>query len=234
MYWGPITEYWRQQDAQRVWGLSAQTALGEGNRVCPFWRLISRVGDKTWLWKWYRSCSLTRDDVMKWFLTEPNESQFAPIEIPRLLCLNSSFVYSRVSAYYSKYLLVYLSEDFSLNAPVIVDTVGAASLHLRLPQEFHSERPQQEEEKDQWWWRRVTRPRCGSPWGDVGLLLTCVVDSSYVLPHWFDCICLPFIALGGPFPAPGQHVETLQATLQAADQAWTEQGPAGRGERTQR
>lgn len=34
---------------------------------------------------------------------------------------------------------------------------------------------------------------------------------------------------GGPFPAAGQHIETLQATLQAADQARPEQGPAGRG-----
>lgn len=41
-----------------------------------------------------------------------------------------------------------------------------------------------------------------------------------------------FVASGGPFPASGQHVETLQATLQAADKAWTQQGPAGRGEHT--
>lgn len=41
-----------------------------------------------------------------------------------------------------------------------------------------------------------------------------------------------FVASGGPFPASGQHVETLQATLQAADKAWTQQGPAGRGKHT--
>lgn len=58
------------------------------------------------------------------------------------------------------------------------------------------------------------------------LLPTCVVD------HSSDSI-FGLVALGGPFPASGQHVETLQATLQAADQAWTEQGPAGRGEHTQ-
>lgn len=37
------------------------------------------------------------------------------------------------------------------------------------------------------------------------------------------------LSSGGPFPASGQHVETLQTTLQAADKAWTQQGPAGRG-----
>ena len=34
---------------------------------------------------------------------------------------------------------------------------------------------------------------------------------------------------GGPVPAAGEHVETLQETLQATDQAWSQQGPAGRG-----
>lgn len=55
-------------------------------------------------------------------------------------------------------------------------------------------------------------------------------------PVWWTIpltLSLAFVALGGPFPASGQHVETLQATLQAADQAWTEQGPAGRGEHAQ-
>lgn len=41
------------------------------------------------------------------------------------------------------------------------------------------------------------------------------------------------MAAGGPFPASGQHAETLQATLQAADEARPQQGPAGRGKRTQ-
>lgn len=42
-------------------------------------------------------------------------------------------------------------------------------------------------------------------------------------------ICVSVVVLGGSFPAAGQHVETLQAALQAADQARTQQGPAGRG-----
>lgn len=45
-----------------------------------------------------------------------------------------------------------------------------------------------------------------------------------------DCIPVSVVVLSGrPFPAAGEHVETLQATLQAADQARTQQGPAGRG-----
>lgn len=102
------------------------------------------------------------------------------VNISEPLCLDSSVVCSLVSEDYCKYLPVYLLEDLSLNSPGFVGAVGAASLHLRLPQEFHSECPQQEEEKDQRWWRRVTRPRCGGPWGNVGwnLLPTCVVDHS--------------------------------------------------------
>lgn len=46
-------------------------------------------------------------------------------------------------------------------------------------------------------------------------------------------VSFSFVASGGPFPASGQHVETLQATLQAADEAWTQQGPAGGGKHTQ-
>lgn len=65
------------------------------------------------------------------------------------LCLDSTVVWSLVSEDYCNYLPVYLLVDLSLNSPGFVDTVGAASLHLRLPQEFHSECPQQEEEKDQ-------------------------------------------------------------------------------------
>lgn len=71
------------------------------------------------------------------------------INISESLCLDSSVVCSLASEDYCKYMPVYLSEDLSLNSPGPVDTVGAASLHLRLPQEFHSECPQQEEAKDQ-------------------------------------------------------------------------------------
>lgn len=46
-------------------------------------------------------------------------------------------------------------------------------------------------------------------------------------------VSFSFVASGGPFPASGQHVETLQATLQAADKAWTQQGPVGRGKHAQ-
>lgn len=76
--------------------------------------------------------------------------------------------------YWCKCLPVYLF----LNVRGFVDTIGAAPLHLRLPQELHSECPQQEEEKDQWWWSRVPRPWCGGPWGNVdcNLLLTCVMS----------------------------------------------------------
>lgn len=38
------------------------------------------------------------------------------------------------------------------------------------------------------------------------------------------CVC---VSSGGSFPAAGEHVETLQATLQAADQTRTQQGSAG-------
>lgn len=44
---------------------------------------------------------------------------------------------------------------------------GATSLHLRLPQELHPERPQQEEEEDERRRRRVSRPRCGGSRGNV-------------------------------------------------------------------
>lgn len=78
-----------------------------------------------------------------------NQDLLFSINISEPLCLDSTVVWSLVSEDYCKYLPVYLSEDLSLNSPGFVDTVGAASLHLRLPQEFHSECPQQEEEKDQ-------------------------------------------------------------------------------------
>lgn len=42
-------------------------------------------------------------------------------------------------------------------------------------------------------------------------------------------IFVSVVVVGGSFPTAGEHVETLQAALQAADQAWTQQGPAGRG-----
>lgn len=44
---------------------------------------------------------------------------------------------------------------------------GAASLHLRLPQELHPERPQQEEEEDERRRRRVSGSRCGGARGNV-------------------------------------------------------------------
>lgn len=47
-----------------------------------------------------------------------------------------------------------------------------------------------------------------------------------------ECEVTIFVSVvfsGGSFPAAGEHVAAIQATLQAADQARTQQGPAGRG-----
>ena len=51
----------------------------------------------------------------------------------------------------------------------------------------------------------------------------------HLLEPLIHCLLVTVVFAGRPFPAAGEHVETLQATLQAADQTRTQQGPAGRG-----
>lgn len=111
-------------------------------------------------------------------------------------------------------------------------SAASASLHLRLPQELHPECPQQEEEEDERRWGRVSGSRRGGARGNVDRRACSRCPGQDERRTLESEPVSVLVSSGGPLPAAGQHAETLQATLQVADQARTEQGSAGRGTHT--
>lgn len=136
-------------NAQRGEGISAQTALWKRNHEYEQFGSSSPGLEITHDMKTAQLDSAVKGRREELIPSRAKQDLVCSVNISEPLCLDSSVVCSLVSGDYFKYLPVYLLEDLSLNSPGFVGAVGAASLHLRLPQEFHSECPQQEEEKDQ-------------------------------------------------------------------------------------